>query len=259
VTYKTVSLATELATLDRESHTFWNGLHPPEENGWEGHDLGEKDVSEMDRETALHYYYRYCGPGRFVDKANQNGFRIPYLNAIFESPTFVFVKRSPGDNIASLITGWGRPDEYGDWSADLPEEVRIDGGKYTRWCFFLFHGWRDYLSLPIEEVCAAQWQEYNRAVLRAKMLIPPERWVDVVYEEILDDPVGCFRGLFDRLGLHFGERMRGHCEGLVSRPYNAFSTPARDKWRNGEYRNRVARVLPVVGDTAAEMGYAAGA
>ncbi len=255
VTYKTLSLAEELATLNRESHEFWSRLHPPEENGWDGHDLAAKNVSEADRNAALRYYYTYCGPHRFVDKANQNGFRIPYLDALFKEAIFVFVKRSPGDNVSSLITGWGRPEEYGDWSAGLPSKLAIDDGRYTRWCFFLFSGWREYVNASIEEVCAAQWCEYNRAVLQAKPRVSAGRWVDLVYEELLDDPVACFRSLFEQLGLRFTTRMHAHCEGLVSRPYNAFSTPARDKWRTGPHREQVARILPRVVETARELGY----
>ncbi|RMF78471.1 MAG: sulfotransferase [Nitrospirae bacterium] len=255
VTYKTLSLARELASLNREAHAFWESLRPAAARGWEGHDLTAADATPEDREAALRYYYRFLGGRRFVDKTNQNGFRIPYLEALFDEPVFVFVKRSPGDNINSLITGWGRPEEYGDWSEGLPAEVRIDGGRYRRWCFFLFRGWRDYVAAPIEEVCARQWQAYNEAVLAARRAIPGERWVEVVYEEILDDAVACFRQLFDRLELRFTNELEAHCRDLVRRPYNAFSTPARDKWRSGPHRERIERVLPAVAETARKLGY----
>jgi len=257
VTYKTLSLARELASLNREAHAFWESLRPAAAHGWQGHELTAADATPADREVALRYYHRFLGARRFVDKTNQNGFRVPYLEALFDEPLFVFVKRSPGDNINSLITGWGRPEEYGDWAADLPAEVRIDGGQYRRWCFFLFPGWRDYVEAPIEEVCARQWQAYNEAVLAARAAIPAERWVEVVYEELLDDAVACFRRLFERLGLQFTAEMDAHCQGLVKRPYNAFSTPARDKWRTGPHCERIERVLPTVAQTARELGFSA--
>jgi len=255
VTYKTLSLAPDLASLNREAHAFWESLRPAAACGWMGHELTAADATPTDRDAALRYYHRFLGARRFVDKTNQNGFRIPYLEALFDEPLFVFVKRSPGDNIHSLITGWGRPEEYGDWSQRLPAEVRIDGGQYRRWCFFLFTGWRDYVDATIEEVCARQWQAYNEAVLAARSAIPAERWFEVVYEELLDDAVACFRRLFEQLGLRFTARMHAHCQGLVSRPYNAFSPPVRDKWRTGPHCERVARVLPMVAETARELGY----
>jgi len=255
VTYKTLSLAPDIATLNREAHAFWESLHPVSERGWQMHDLTAAAATPSDREAALRYYHRFLGARRFVDKTNQNGFRIAYLEALFDEPYFVFVKRSPGDNIHSLITGWGRPEEYGDWSAALPAEVRIDHGRYRRWCFFLFAGWCDYVDASIEEVCARQWQVYNAAVLAARRGIPPERWVEVVYEELLDDPVAVFEALFHRLGLEFSTAVRRHCETVISRPYNAFSRPARDKWRHSEERERIERVLPLVAETAAALGY----
>jgi hypothetical protein len=255
VTYKTLSLAPDIATLNREAHAFWESLHLAAERGWQTHDLTAGDATPGDREAVLRYYHRFLGARRFVDKTNQNGFRIPYLEALFDEPYFVFVKRSPGDNIHSLITGWGRPEEYGDWSAELPAEVRVEHGRYRRWCFFLFAGWRDYLAAPIEVVCARQWQAYNDAVLAARPAIPAQRWVEVVYEELLDDPVAVFATLFDRVGVEFSAVVRRHCETVISRPYNAFSRPERGKWRNSVDRERIERVLPMVAETAVALGY----
>jgi len=256
--YKTLSLAPDLASLNREAHAFWGALHPPEENGWSGHEFTAADARAEDRERALRYYHRYLGAHRFVDKTNQNGFRLPYLDALFEEPTFVFVKRSPGDNIASLMTGWGRPDEYGDWSAELPAEVRIDAGRYRRWCFFLFPGWRDYLEAPIEAVVAAQWAAYNDAVLAARVAIPPDRFVEVAYEALLADPVAAFRELFTAVGADFSPPVARHCETVISRPYNAFSAPRVDKWRDTPEAGRIEAVLPKVAATAQALGYALG-
>ncbi len=253
--YKTLSLAPNLASLNREGHPFWSALHPPEERGWSGHELTAADARAEDREEALRYYHRYLGPRRFVDKTNQNGFRIAYLEALFEEPTFVFVRRGPGDNIASLITGWGRPDEYGDWSAALPARVRINGGQYRRWCFFLFPGWRDYLDAPIEAVAAAQWAAYNEAVLAARQAIPATRFVEVAYEALLADPVASFRDLFGAVGADFSAAVARHCETVIARPYNAFSAPRVDKWRDAPEAARIAAVLPRVAATATALGY----
>lgn len=253
--YKTLSLAPNLASLNREAHAFWGALHPPEENGWNSHQLTAADAGAKDRDQALRYYHRYLGARRFVDKTNQNGFRIPYLDALFEEPIFVFVRRSPGDNIASLITGWGRPDEYGDWSAALPARVRVSGGRYTRWCFFLFPGWRDYLDAPVEAVAAAQWAAYNQSVLAARAGVPAARFVEVAYEALLADPVASFRDLFGAVGADFSPAVARHCETVVARPYNAFSAPRVDKWRDAPEAARIAALLPNVAATAAALGY----
>ncbi len=252
--FKTLSLATGLASLLKESHDFWNDIHPPSENNWESHMLGSEQSNKNDHEAVSRYFYRHVGARRFVDKANQNCFRIPYLNKLFPDAFFVFVKRDGRDNINSLIHGWSRPDEFGAWSQDLPAEVRIDNGAYKRWCFFLFPGWRNYLNTSIEEVCAKQWVEANKSILMAKEEIPCNRWIEIFYEDILNSPKETFQTVFRQLGLPFDEEMKRHCDSMVENPYNAFSIPRLNKWRD-ENRVRIEKILPAISETMTDLGY----
>jgi hypothetical protein len=171
--YKTFSESRELGTLQRETHDFWMELHHPREQGWDTHALDARHASASDRDFVTRYFYAWTGRSRWVDKNNQNGLCVPYLAALFPDAHFVFVKRSPGDNLNSLIEGWGKPEEFATWSAALPEPVAIDGGRYTRWCFFLAEGWRAYTRATIEEVCAFQYVAINSAILEAKAAVPP--------------------------------------------------------------------------------------
>ena len=255
VVYKTLSEADELGSLQRETHDFWAELHPLAEKQWRSHALDERDASRRDRDAVARHFYRYLGARRFVDKNNQNGLCVPYLHALFPDARFVYVKRSPGDNIHSLIEGWGRSEEFAHWSEKLPAAVRIDGGRYRRWCFFLFEGWREYLDRPIEDVCAAQYVAMNDAILRARERVPSKQWTEIVYEDLVRDPVAAFRAVWETLGLRFGSRQEAQCRDVLGRPYNAFSPIRLDKWRELENRWRIERVLPVVHSTAHRMGY----
>lgn len=255
VVYKTLSEADELGSLQRETHDFWAELHPLVEKGWRSHALGAEDASPRDRDLVARYFFRHLGARRFVDKNNQNGLCVPYLRALFPDARFVYVKRSPGDNIHSLIEGWGRADEFAHWSETLPAEVRIDGGRYRRWCFFLFDGWRDHLDRPIEDVCAAQYLAMNEAILDARAAIPPAQWTEIVYEDLVRDPVAAFGAVWAALGLHFGPRQQAHCANVLGRPYNAFSPIRLDKWKEQGNRARIERVLPLVETVARRMGY----
>jgi hypothetical protein len=255
VVYKTLSEADELGSLQKETHDFWADLHPLSEKGWQSHALSAADASQRDRDLVARHFFRHLGPRRFVDKNNQNGLCVPYLHALFPDARFVYVKRSPGDNIHSLIEGWGRGDEFAHWSESLPADVRIDGGCYRRWCFFLFEGWRDYLDRPIEDVCAAQYVAMNEAILAARASIPPKQWAEIAYEELVRDPMATFRTLWDALGLRFGPRQERHCGTVLGRPYNAFSQIQLDKWKQHCNRDRIERVLPRVEPTARRMGY----
>jgi hypothetical protein len=255
VVYKTFSESPELGSLQRETHDFWIELHPLSEKQWNTHALAAADASDRDREIVARYFYSHTGALRFVDKNNQNGLCVPYLHALFPDAHFVYVKRSPGDNIHSLIEGWGKADEFATWSRDLPADVRIDGGRYRRWCFFLFDGWRDFLRSPIEDVCAAQYIAINRAILDARTAIPPSQWTEIVYEDLVRDPVIVFRRAFESCALRFGERLEAHCRNVLATPYNAFSEIKLDKWRGQPNRDRIERVLPKVKNVAAAMGY----
>lgn len=253
--YKTFSESQEIGSLQRETHDFWSDLHPLEQKHWDTHGLSAADASAADRDVVSRYFYAWTGHARFVDKNNQNGLCVPYLHALFPDAHFVFVKRSPGDNLNSLIEGWAKPGEFATWSDELHERVVVEGGKYTRWCFFLADGWRDYVSAPIEDVCAFQYNAINQAILDAKAGVPADQWSDIFYEDLVRDPVAGFRRLFQEAGLSFDDDVRDHCANVLAKPYNAFSEIRLDKWKDGRNREKIERALPEVRAVAQRMGY----
>lgn len=253
--YKTLSESPELGTLQRETHDFWVGLHPLQKKNWGTHALGAGDASEYDRDFVTRYFYSWTGNPRFVDKNNQNGLCVPYLFSLFPDACFIYVKRSPGDNLNSLIEGWGRPDEFASWSNDLPARVAIENGRYKRWCFFLADGWQKLTDASIEEVCAFQYNAINNAIMEARGLVPESQWTEVFYEDLVRDPVGSFRDTFHHCGIGFDEHVRRHTQDVLQRPYNAFSEIRVDKWKDGVNREKIEQVLPAVHETAIDMGY----
>lgn len=253
--YKTLSESPHLGTLQRETHDFWVGLHPLGEKNWNTHALDASDARPEDRDAVARYFYTRTGRRRWVDKNNQNGLCVPYLHALFPDAYFVYVKRGPGDNLNSLIEGWGKPDKYSTWTRDFPERVAIDQGRYSQWCFFLAEGWRDYVRAPIEEVVAFQYEAINRAILDAKSLVPDRQWVEVFYEDLVRDPVGGFSRIYAACDLPFDGPVRDHCRDVLDKPYDAFGEIKLDKWKEGRNRERVERVLPKVVGIARRMGY----
>jgi len=253
--YKTLSESHELGTLQRETHDYWTDLHPLADKHWDTHALDARDASPADRDTVSRYFYSWTGQHRWVDKNNQNGLCVPYLQALFPDAVFVFIKRSPGDNLNSLIEGWRKPDEFATWSNDLPAKVAVENGTLTQWCFFLADGWREYVNAPVEDVAAFQYAAINQAILDAKASVPAGQWVDVFYEDFLRDPVAAFRHVFEGCGLTFDARLQAHCAEVLDIPYNAFSEIRLDKWKDGRNREKIERVLPQVVDVAKRMGY----
>ena len=255
VVYKTFSESHTICSLNRETHDFWVDMHPLSNKNWDTHGLDAIDASTSDRDYVSRYFYAWTGQSRFVDKNNQNGLCVPYLYSLFPDAHFVYVKRSPGDNINSLIEGWNKPGEFATWSNLLPEKVSVENGRYTQWCFFLSNGWREYLDKPIEDVCAFQYRAINEEILAAKELIPTQQWTEVFYEDLVRDPVTGFRPAFEQCGLAFTHDLEQHCANVLSTPYNAFSEIRLDKWKDGCNRDRVERVLPEVAAVARAMGY----
>lgn len=253
--YKTFSESSELGSLQKETHAFWAGLHPPAEKNWDTHEIPDTCANERDRSAFTRYMYSETGKLRIVDKNNQNGLSVSYLHRLFPDAHFVFIKRNPGDNINSLIHGWGKADEYGVWSDELPERVSIDNGEYKRWCFFLSKGWREYTETPIEEVCAFQYRSMNQAILRAKLSIPEMQWHELVYETVIEQPVEEFRRVFEACGLAFDDHLFRHCSEVIAKPYNAFSEIKIDKWKQSRNRERIERVLPALKDIVDKLGY----
>ena len=253
--YKTFSASAAIGSLNRETHDFWMDMHPLSNKNWDTHGLDAADASATDRDYVARHFYAWTGQSRFVDKNNQNGLCVPYLHALFPDAHFVFIKRSPGDNLNSLIEGWGKPDEFATWSQQLPEKVAVENGRYTQWCFFLADGWRDYVNAPVEDVCAFQYNAINQAILDARAAIPAAQWSEVLYEDLVRDPVGGFRRLFAEAGLPFDAAMQKHCENVLDMPYNAFSEIRLDKWKDGRNREKIERVLPKVAAVAREIGY----
>lgn len=253
--YKTLSESRELGTLQRETHDFWATLHPLAERDWRTHALAASDAGPHDRDIVSRYFFVNTGQRRVVDKNNQNGLCVPYLLALFPDAHFVYVKRGPGDNIHSLIEGWGKAGEFATWSRDLPASVAVEGGRYSRWCFFLADGWREYAQASIEDVCAFQYSAMNRAIIDAGKAVPPTQWTEIVYEDLLKDPVGGFRHAFEACNVRFTPAIQRHCEGVLATPYNAFSGIRVDKWREAPNRERIKRVLPGLAGLVSEMGY----
>ncbi len=253
--YKTLSESHEIGSLQRETHDYWTERHPLADKHWDTHALDAQDASAADRDAVSRYFYSWSGRYRWVDKNNQNGLCVPFLHALFPDAVFVFVKRSPGDNLNSLIEGWRKPDEFATWSNDLPAEVAVENGQYRQWCFFLADGWRNYLNASVEEVSAFQYRAINQAILDARASVPESQWVEVFYEDFLRDPVATFRQVFEGCGLEFDARLQAHCAEVLDIPYNAFSEIRLDKWKDGRNREKIERVLPQVADVAARMGY----
>ncbi len=253
--YKTLSESSEIGTLHKETHDFWAKLHPISERNWDSHRIPETMACESDREQVARLFYTHTGKSRIVDKNNQNGLSVPYLIRLFPDARFVYIKRNAGDNINSLIEGWGKADEFATWSNEVPARIAVDDGRFSRWCFFLADGWRELTESSIEEVCAFQYRAMNQAILDARANIPASQWFEIKYEKLIADPVKEFEAIYRHCGLNFDQKVRLHCETVLQKPYNTFSEIKLDKWKDSANQEKIERILPSLNEIVDRMGY----
>jgi len=253
--YKTFSQSKHLGSLHKETHDFWAELHPLNERLWNSHAIEPILANPTNKSKVSKYFYTKTGQTRIVDKNNQNGLSIPYLYQLFPDAHFIFIKRNAGDNIDSLIHGWGKSSEFATWSKDLTETIAIEQGKYQQWCFFLAEGWRQLTRASIEQVCAFQYRTMNEAILAAKTLIPKHQWHEIAYETLINNPVLEFEKLFLACNLPFDEAMKNHCSAVLDTPYNTFSEIRVDKWKDGNNQEKINCILPTLADISQQLGY----
>jgi len=237
----------EVASVQTEGHILWNEFHPPRRRSSTSDALGAQDVTERERRFVHLAVRAFVHGRRFLDKTPENCLRVAYLDALFDEAHFVFLHRRGADNINSLIEGWrARPRFVTHRLRDpLTGIAPLDG---RRWSFVLIPGWRELRNAPLEVICARQYAVCNLAVLAARERIAPDRWSEVSYERLVEDPTGQLQRLHEELGLRFDDAARAAAARLTATPAPTSLTPPRaGKWRT-ENRETVERVLPLVAD-----------
>ena len=244
----------ELASVQSEGHILWDEFHHPREHGWSSDAVRPDEIARGEREYVYLAARLFARGGRFVDKTPANCLRVGYLEGLFPDATFVFLRRRGADNVSSLMDGWRARPRFVRYR--IPEPLSglgdLDG---SRWSFVLVPGWRDLREAPLEEVCARQYVECNRAVLDARAT-SSARWVDMTYEELVAAPDDELRRVYAALGLTYAGAAGRFARDLASRhTATAVSAPRAEKWRE---RNEAAieRVRPQLAETERRLGYA---
>lgn len=262
VTYETLAAAPQFLSMGVEIPEFWNGLYGPLNNGWLSEAAGAEQARPEHRAAALRFFYQRLGNGLVLDKTCINTLRVPYLNALFPNAKYVFIQRDGRDNISSMIDGWrlGRTDgafHLTQFFGPFPEPVAINDGEFNEWHFFLPPGWRDYNQASLEEVCAYQWISANHLALEGKRLISEERWIQLRYEDLFEQPVEMFKEAFERLDIPFDESLRERCAHLAPTSI-VKGKPKKQKWKDHN-PEAIERILPMIKPMMEQLGYDADA
>jgi sulfotransferase family protein len=244
----------ELATVQSEGHILWDEFHHPRDSGWASDAVSPSEIASRERAYLNLAIRLFARGGRFVDKTPANCLRVSYLEALFPGATFVFLRRRGADNVSSLMEGWRARPRFVRYR--LPEPLTGLGElSGDRWSFVLVPGWRDLRTASLEEICAHQYVECNRAVLDVRAT-SAAAWVEVAYEDLVASPGDELRRVYTELGLPFADTAARFARELADRrSATSVSAPQRDKWRE---RNEAAieRVSLQLAPIERRLGYA---
>lgn len=244
----------QLRSVQSEGHILWDEFHDIRDRGWDSDGLGAEDLTEREREyvyTAIRLLVR---GRRFVDKTPPNCLRIPYLDALFPDATYVFLRRRGADNVNSLIEAWRARPRFVKYH--LPQPLTGLGElSGDRWSLALIPGWRELTAASLEEICAHQYVACNEAVLDARSAIDPARWVDVSYEDLVEQPVAVLGGIYESLDLPFTPEAERYASGLAGNlAKTTLTAPRPEKWRE-QNPDAIERILPLLAPVEQRLGY----
>jgi hypothetical protein len=207
---------------------------------------GAPSMSAAERARAL----LSTGRIRYLDKTISNCFHLEAIREVFPDAKFVFVVRDPRPNIASMIEGWPELHRFG--KAQLTPYISAANGRLPHWTYPAPPGWLSMVDRPLPEVCAWSWRKHVEAILdfRSREDDAPL----VRYEDLIANPLDVVRDLATHLELSMTRRVADY---VAAPPLSrtTVSAPSPTKWRE-THGESVVSSLPIVGDTAARLGYA---
>ncbi len=235
-----------VTSIGREGHVLWDTFHPPERVEWASHALGPQDIRSFERRYLAWTIHALAGRGRFLDKTPRNVLRLPYLEALFPDARFVFIRRDPRGAISSLIRGW-RAQKVSGWV--VPGPFQIQGVPERRWFYLLVPGWRELDGRTVEEACARQFVACDEAIHTFTTDLPPDRWTELHYEDLLKDPVG----EVERVGVELGQPLPQQAREAVRATVR---TDDPDSWRL-RTPDEIQRIMPLIEPSLERLGYRA--
>ncbi len=164
---------------------------------------------------------------RFINKCPRNTVRLGFLNAVFPDAFFIHVLRD-GRAVAHSILRAREKHAGQYWGCRPP-------------------GWRSLLDLPMPDACAMQWKLITEHALAAARSLPPDRYIEVRYEDLCDSPEQSFREVSEKVGLAWEPAVLQELVGDVSsRNY---------KWRENFSGAEIERLNALLGDLLLRLGY----
>lgn len=211
-------------------------------------------------------YLSSSGHSRLVEKTPSNCLRLEFIREIFPDALFVHILRDGRAVVSSteVKTRTDKLDPYNyarrllgtpiwEWPALLPRAWhtaarRMRGREMAFWGPQP-PGWRQWVREDERlVVLAKQWRHTLEPVLEFRDRMPASQWLDVRYEQLVDDPAGHAREL-----QRFGHLPRSQAfeEHLVS----VCRADRVDAWRSRLSGESLAGLRPILEPPLARLGY----
>ncbi|GAA3180958.1 hypothetical protein GCM10010531_38920 [Blastococcus jejuensis] len=214
-----------------EGYRLWDAALGPRQGAADGV-LGSADVDEEQARKSRDMadaHRRWSRGAVFLNKNTRNTRRVAALSAIFPDATFIHVLRSPLDVVSSLLAV--------SWWKDLPLWTRA--------------GEQPGVRSAVEQASMAGelWTREVEVACDSATRLDPDRYFEVRYEQLLQNPRDVVSMTLDRLGLTMSRSTERAVGGLTVLQ------------RRGTYRSRLtleqqSAAWETASSTARAHGYA---
>jgi len=165
---------------------------------------------------------------RFINKCPRNTLRIEFLDEVFPDAYFIHIVRD-GRAVANSIRHTRQRHNGAYWLSRPP-------------------GWQRLLTHPLLEACGLQWKMIVEYALESAKSIPPERYIQLRYEDLCAHPKQIFREISERVELKWDEAaLEKLVSDIESRNY---------KWHEKFSDQEVAMLNSRLGELLTKLGYA---
>jgi hypothetical protein len=203
-----------------------------------------------------------------VEKTCANSLRVGFVDRVVPEAKYIFIRRDGLDAVGSAIKRWkaeldipyiirkARFVPFGDLpyyaSRYLWNRVYRLASREERLAFWgpKLDGMETLLGkYSLAEVCALQWKRCVERSIDDFSHIPPNRVVEVGYEDFVTSPEAGLKKVFDVLGYEYDER-------VVREAVAHVSAASIGKGKASLGHEKIERILPHIHETQQRLGYA---
>jgi hypothetical protein len=243
--FETLEKAPGLFSIGSESHGIIEsipGFHPVQRN-WHSNQLSAEDAKTSGAQTLRDAFYGKLrdrdgtpatGPVRMIEKTPKNSLRIPFLDALWPTSTFIYLYRDVRQTLASMMEAWA--------SGHFRTYPRLPGWTGYPWSLLLVPGWQELRGQPLPEVVAHQWSIATRIMLDDLAVLPRERIRVIRHSEVVADAANIIPALARSVDLEWDRPLRTD----LPLSKTTVSQPRPDKWRRVEHL--ITPLLPIVAE-----------